>query len=207
MKTDWDEYYQNPFPVSALTRRITQRQVLRTLDRFVPPPPIDHIIELGGANSCFYKAISERWSPRTYTIIDNNHTGMAIFAEQQGPDQTVELIECDILNHLPAIQGDLVFSIGLIEHFDRIGTARAIESHFALCKPGGIVLMSFPTPTWLYRSIRFGAEVFNQWVFHDERPLAIKEVAMTASKLGKCLHTHTIWPIGLTQGVIVCQST
>ncbi len=65
-------------------------------------------------------------------------------------------------------QADVVFSIGLIEHFDPAGTRQAIEAHFALLKPGGYAIISYPTPTWLYRAARTLTEAAGLWKFHDE---------------------------------------
>ena len=94
---------------------------------------------------------------------------------------------------------DLVFSVGLIEHFDPAGTQRAIAAHFDLLRPGGIAIITFPTPTRLYRISRRIAESFGQWAFPDERPLAFPEVAQAASPYGPLLYRHLIWPIVFTQ--------
>ena len=100
---------------------------------------------------------------------------------------------------------DLVFSIGLIEHFDKSGTAKAIASHFQLCKPKGMVLITFPTPTLLYKLIRRMAEFARIWRFYDERPLNFEEVITECSKFGIKKHNSILWAIGLTQGYVVFE--
>lgn len=100
---------------------------------------------------------------------------------------------------------NLVFSIGLIEHFSAQNTARAIRSHFQLPDPGGIAIISFPTPTFLYRITRFLSEMLGLWIFHDERPLKKSEVAGVIAHFGTLLYEKTIWPIFLTQCIMVAR--
>jgi SAM-dependent methyltransferase len=94
---------------------------------------------------------------------------------------------------------DVVFSVGLIEHFDRPRTQRAVRAHFDFLKPGGIAVISFPTPTPLYRLARRVAEQAGAWMFDDERPLGLDEVAAAASPCGKLLLRRILWPIVFTQ--------
>jgi 2-polyprenyl-3-methyl-5-hydroxy-6-metoxy-1,4-benzoquinol methylase len=65
---------------------------------------------------------------------------------------------------------DVVFSVGLIEHFDQSGTNAMIRAHFKALKPAGCAIISFPTPTWLYRAAPRLAETLGLWKFPDERP-------------------------------------
>jgi cyclopropane fatty-acyl-phospholipid synthase-like methyltransferase len=100
---------------------------------------------------------------------------------------------------------DVVFSVGLIEHFNKEGTRKAVEAHFELVKDGGTVILFFPTPTLLYGFTRFLAELFRLWIFHDERPLRNEEVESYIEKYGTVIHRETIWPIFLTQSVLVVR--
>jgi hypothetical protein len=93
----------------------------------------------------------------------------------------------------------------LIEHFDEPGTAQAIANHFRFVRPGGLVLITFPTPTWLYRGTRKLAEWSGQWRFHDERPLGFSEVEIALAQHGELLDRDLIWPIVLTQGVLLAR--
>jgi cyclopropane fatty-acyl-phospholipid synthase-like methyltransferase len=113
--------------------------------------------------------------------------------------------EVDVLNVAPKLSLDFVYSVGLIEHFNVEETARVIQAHFDMLKPGGIALITFPTPTFLYKGTRRLAEKTGQWIFHDERPLSISEVLKTVSLYGTVLHQEIIWPIFLTQGAIVAR--
>jgi cyclopropane fatty-acyl-phospholipid synthase-like methyltransferase len=100
-----------------------------------------------------------------------------------------------------------VFSVGLIEHFDPRGTRNAVRAHFRLLKPGGIALLTFPTPTWLYRLTRSLSEACRAWIFHDERPLSFDEVDRAAAGCGTVLEKRIVWPIFLTQYHVLWKKT
>jgi cyclopropane fatty-acyl-phospholipid synthase-like methyltransferase len=110
------------------------------------------------------------------------------------PGATDHVLKIDL-----PLAADLVFSVGLIEHFDEEGTRRAVDAHFALLKPGGIAVISFPTPTPLYRLARAAAELAGAWIFHDERPLRLAEVAAAAGPHAEMLSHRILWPIVFTQ--------
>lgn len=82
----------------------------------------------------------------------------------------------------------------------------AIRAHFRLVKPGGLVAITYPTPTWLYRIIRSASEALGLWLFHDERPLTAEEVLTTVTPLGRVVSTGTNWLVGLTQGYVVARA-
>jgi cyclopropane fatty-acyl-phospholipid synthase-like methyltransferase len=92
----------------------------------------------------------------------------------------------------------VVLSVGLIEHFTPGGTRTAIENHFRYCKPGGLVILSYPTPTPLYRVARSIAEFFQAWRFPDERPLGRGEVHETAVRYGALVEDRILWPLVFT---------
>jgi cyclopropane fatty-acyl-phospholipid synthase-like methyltransferase len=100
---------------------------------------------------------------------------------------------------------DIAFSVGLIEHFSPSDTKRAIQTHFDSVRSGGLVIVTFPTPTLLYRTTRRTIELLGQWKFHDERPLSFTEVLPTMERYGTILHTEINWPIFLTQGIVVAR--
>jgi len=204
--TDWDRYYQQPFKVTSVTRRITQRVLLDALQRHAPDRGRGlAFLEVGGANSCFFDAIRRQLAPAEYHVLDSNATGLRKFRERIGADNAVHLHQGDLLAGSLAATFPVVFSIGLIEHFDVDGTRRAIERHFEMTEAGGVVVVSFPTPTWLYRIARWFAEALNVWIFHDERPLKRAEVAGVAARHGEILYETTIWPIIFTQRLMVVR--
>jgi SAM-dependent methyltransferase len=202
-KTDWDQYYRAPFPAARWTRRITTRALLDMLSRALGKRPRLAIAEIGGANSCFLEAVVERLRPDEYHIVDNNTLGLGRTKAPAGSSTKLELHQADVLDLRFPGQVDCVFSVGLIEHFDNAGTRRAVQAHFDILKPGGIALISFPTPTPLYRVLRFAAESAGLWKFPDERPLELEEVASAASRDGDMLEHRLVWQIGFTQRIAV----
>jgi len=200
--TDWDAYYARPFVATSVTRRITTARLIGHMQQWLDTPnPV--IAELGGANSCFVAALYAALRPSTYIAVDNNKLGLDLLDKRRAILPGLQVVEDDVLDPQQQAQADLVFSVGLIEHFTPQGTAQAIASHYRFVRPGGLVLISFPTPTWLYRSTRSVAEVTGQWRFHDERPLGFAEVRATMAQLGEVLADDLIWPILLTQGVLI----
>jgi SAM-dependent methyltransferase len=199
--TDWNAYYQQPYKTASVTRRITQRYLISALRRYAPQQPV--IAELGGANSCFFTEIQRKLAPREYHLIDNNRLGLDLFRRFAGDVPGVFLHQEDVLRMRMQLQADVVLSVGLVEHFPPQGTRAAIEAHFRLLRPGGIALITFPTPTWLYRATRRLAESCGAWIFHDERPLRLDEVRLAAAPFGELLSYRMVWPIMLTQFHVV----
>lgn len=200
--TDWDAYYARPFAAASITRRITTARLISHLRRWLPMPE-PHILELGGANSCFVDALYAALAPAGYVAVDNNSLGLSLLEKRSATLPGLRTIADDVLDPHHQEQADLVFSVGLIEHFDPAGTARAIATHYRFAKPGALVLISFPTPTWLYRTTRAAAQACGLWRFHDERPLGFAEVRAAMAQEGEILATDLIWPIMLTQGLLI----
>ena len=208
LKTDWDAYYENPGKFTRFTRRITTRQLIDCFRRYRGPAGEARVIEFGGANSCFHDSVREAFRPAAYDIVDSNRAGLDLFAARH-PDLTeIRLIESDVRNAYPESASedcDICFSVGLIEHFDEAETREVIRCHFRAVRNGGLVILFFPTPTWLYRAIRGAAEALGIWAFPDERPLAMAEVVREAEKHGRVVLSKTNWWIGLTQGIVLTQ--
>lgn len=201
--TDWTGYYQRPFVATSITRQITTRRLIGHLTRHLATPAT-HVLEWGGGNSCFIEAVYQHLRPQRYTVCDTNELGLQLIRQRANYYPGLDAVKSDVLlSSEQSLQADIVFSVGLIEHFDPDSTARAIESHFTCAKPGGLVLISFPTPTFLYRATRRCAELLGLWDFPDERALQFAEAQHEMTKWGKLLAKDLIWPIVLTQGMLV----
>jgi putative flippase GtrA len=194
--TDWDNYYRSPAPTAHLTRRYTARTLIGCMQKF--GGRIDQLVEFGGANSCFLDSIRAEIAPRQYHVIDTNAYGLSLLG---GRGVIAHQQDCRAVAE--GIEADLAFSIGLIEHFDPAGTREAIVSHFRVVKPGGCAIISFPTPTLLYRVARRITEAVGAWKFPDERPLDREEVMAAASGLGSVEFEKVLWPIVFTQRIMV----
>ncbi|MGQ0594586.1 MAG: GtrA family protein [Gammaproteobacteria bacterium] len=204
--TDWDAYYRKPFKASSVTRKITTRRILDAFQKYGSELREPTILELGGGNSCVYGAVAETLRPRKYLIVDKNPLGLKKFHETYPSAGPVELIEGDVLAmKAPPQKADICFSIGLIEHFSEEGTRKAIQAHFECVDPNGLVLITFPTTTWLYRITRKCAELLHMWEFPDEHPCKMEEVTSYVAKFADIHHQEIIWPIVLTQGLILAK--
>ncbi len=202
--TDWEAYHHRPGMFTPLTRRYTERQIVRAVSRFAVGPA--SILELGGGNSRFLAALHARFPRSRLAALDTSATGLQRLRDQLPATAALTAVARSVLAPLDDVdKADVVLSIGLIEHFDREGTARAIAAHFGLARPGGVVLLTFPTPTWLYRFTRHLAERTGTWAFPDERPLEFAEVSREVSRHGEILDQRIHWPVVLTQGLIVAR--
>jgi len=206
MKTDWDSYYDKPYKTAAYSRSIVEKILVNLIEKHKPVANKTlQLAEFGGANSCFFDKIQQVIKPDKYFIIDSNELGLQKFEQRIGRSEATVLCNKDILNLDMKNEFDLTFSVGLIEHFCVKNTEKMIQKHFDATKPGGVVILSFPTPTFLYKTTRFFAEKLGLWIFHDERPLLPEEVVNTVSNNGTILFQKTIWPIFLTQHIIVAR--
>lgn len=204
--TDWNRYYSAPAATAGYARGIVAGKLMEMLRKFRPAERFT-LAELGGGNSCFFDRIEKEFLPLRYTVYDSNALGIRKFRERTGQRPDISIRELDLLTCNPENEekSDIVLSIGLIEHFMPENTARMIRRHFELAKDGGIVILFFPTPTFLYRTTRSLAELLRVWIFHDERPLDAAEVEAAIAPHGTILHKEIIWNNFLTQQIIIAR--
>ncbi|MBN1421507.1 MAG: class I SAM-dependent methyltransferase [Planctomycetes bacterium] len=203
--TDWDGYYLRPFPAASWTRRVTIRLLLRSLRRFAPTP-LRTIVELGGGNSSFAAPLIRAFRPQRYHVVDRNELGLELALKRVGGDRRVCIHQLDILEPEALPQGDIVFSVGVIEHFSPEEMERAIQAHFDAARPGAIVLVAFPVPSLPYRVARRAAEACGCWGFPDERPLPIRGVVRSVRRHATILDVAMNWSIVFTQGIVTAKS-
>jgi len=201
--TDWDSYYQSVPSTAKLTRRYTTRTLLSCIRQYAGTGPLA-IVEIGGANSCFLDSILAAIPCRSYDVVDTNSYGLSLL-EKRADSKVVRLHEQSVLSLSMDVKADLVYSVGLVEHFEPAETRRAVLAHFEPLRAGGIVIVTFPTPTWLYRASRRSIEMAGMWKFPDERPLKPEEVRRTLRERGEVLFEKTLWPLMLTQHLIVAR--
>ena len=206
--TDWNAYYAQVAPTAKLTRRYTTAVLLDAIREHASAANGDGrlaIVEIGGANSCFLDSILAGVGCRSYDVVDTNEYGLSLLAGKVGGSEVLRLHQQSVLDLHMRPNADLVFSVGLIEHFDPQETRKAVRAHFEVLRPGGVAIISFPTPTWLYRITRGFIELLGMWKFHDERPLARGEVTASVKEWGDVLQSETLWPLLLTQELIVAR--
>ena len=205
--TDWDQYYRNVPATATVTRKYTTAVLVSTIRRYGVPLETSglSIVEIGGANSCFLDGILAGVRCARYDIVDTNRYGLELLEKRLGGNDKVHLHRESVLDMSLGSQADIVFSVGLVEHFDPPGTRAAVLAHFDALRPGGTLILTFPTPTPLYRATRRLIEMLGMWKFHDERPLGPAEVADAVRERGEVVYSKTLWPLILTQHLIVAR--
>jgi len=198
--TDWDLYYRSAPFLSRFTRPVIHGAFLECLERYSIAHPA--IAELGGSGSQVLERVRANLQPREYHVVDSNAYGLELLRPRLGAAVTLHL--ADVLQFRPDFAVDTVFSLGLIEHFDAAGTRQAVRAHLEMLKPGGVAVITFPTPTLAYRISRGISEAAGKWIFHDERPLEIPEVEAACEGLGTLIHSELIWT-PLTQRMVVIK--
>ena len=161
------------------------------------------ILEIGGANSCFLDRILAEVRCARYDVVDTNRYGLSLLEARAGA--MVHLHEQSVLALSLDREADVVFSVGLVEHFGPADTRAAVRAHFDVLRPGGTAIITFPTPTPLYRLARRFLEVTGMWKFPDERPLQPPEVIAALRDRADVLYQKTLWPLVLTQHLIVAR--
>jgi len=203
-RTDWDRYYTHTPWTARLTRRHTVAVLIEALKRFAGERPVS-IVEIGGANSCFLEPILREVRPAVYHVVDTSQYGLELLRRRFPGHPQVQLHRQSVTGLTLELEADVVFSVGLVEHFDGEGTRQAVGGHFRLLKPGGYAILSFPTPTWLYRAARAVSEALGVWRFPDERPLRPEEVRASIAEQGEVIYERTLWPLVFTQHLMVIR--
>lgn len=209
LSTNWVQYYSSPIGFARITRWLSAKKILRLLRRYVGHSSDLNICELGGANSCFMLPLCSGFKVNRYHVIDSCEYGLQLLTQKLPNSATlVSSQNSDVLDYSDwkASSFDLVFSVGLVEHFDEEGTSEAIKAHFNQVKDGGLVLITFPTPTCIYRLLRSILEYFGKWKFPDERPLLQEEVRKCCKSYGTIIHESLNYGAVFTQGYILVKS-
>jgi putative flippase GtrA len=206
--TDWDTYYTSVTPTAKLTRKYTRALLLDAIRQYAAPVAAGgrfSIVEIGGANSCFVDRILSETGCARYDVVDTNHYGLELLQNRVANNGIVHLHELNVLGLKMDRTADVVFSVGLVEHFDPPRTREAVLAHFDVLRPGGTAIITFPTPTLLYRATRCLIEMIGMWKFPDERPLEPAEVIAAVRDRADVLMQKTLWPLMLTQHMIVAR--
>lgn len=205
--TDWDDYYLRPPRLARFTRRYTARRLVAALRAHSSVAEGLTVAEFGGANSSFLAPLSRAFRIKEYHVIDTNELGLQRAGSLRAHVGNLVLWKSDARAFREPLGTDVSFSVGFVEHFDCEGTRQALSAHFAATRPGGLVLVSFPTPTWLYRGARVCVEAAGAWRFGDERPLWPGEVLAFTAARGRLLHDELLWPLVFTQRLMAIRKT
>lgn len=142
----WDRYWANvslPAEAKRTPGAVHANSILDVLDAYLPADPTLHAAELGGAPGEYLAYIHKQKGYRI-TAVDYSAVGCAAARENfrlLGIDGSV--VEADIFSDdLAPAQFDIVFSLGLIEHFD--DRVAIVDRHVRLLRPGGFLVLGVP---------------------------------------------------------------
>lgn len=210
--TDWTAYYtQKRSWISTYTQQFTFRIIKNTIDKYIlrnHQKIALQVAELGGGNSCFAEQLCKTVHIDTYDIFDNNALSIELFNKiglsvNNSHGNLINLLDDN--NTSKNTYYDFVYSIGLIEHFKGNDIKTIINRHYDYCKPHGIVLVSFPTPTKKYLFIRKCMELLGVWQFHDEEPLHYEDVQKYFESRGEVLAHFINSKLPLTQMIVIAK--
>lgn len=164
-----------------LARFLFSSAYARELARFAGPLPSPSLLEVGCG------------SARTLHYLERNLRAKTCFAFDLSP-QAIRLTRvisphfhsavADALRlPLPAVNVDVSFSIGLIEHFSREQAEAMMREKARVTRPGGVVAVMVPWKNSVYNLIvrrAFG----KYWPFGDEYPFRRRELAEMLKNIG-----------------------
>ena len=152
----WDAYWQQlklPAAIDEQRSSPYQREILRVFRRFVPMGQGSHALEIGGAPGGYLAFVARTFGHEAHAI-DSSPVGCRKLEENFRLLQIPVTMYCrDVLegdlSDLPRF--DLVYSLGLIEHFS--DPLEMIRKHVELAKPGGLVVLGLPNFLGISRPI------------------------------------------------------
>lgn len=143
----WDTYWRElrlPTAVDDARSSPHQREILRVFKRFVPDGRGLRALEIGGAPGGYLAFVARTFGHEAHAI-DSSPIGCRKLEENFKLLEIPVSVYCrDVLegelSDLPRF--DLVYSLGLIEHFS--DPLPMIRKHVELAKPGGLVILGLP---------------------------------------------------------------
>ncbi len=141
----WDEYWhETRLPVEVAAGDSTSTTaILEVLDRFAGSKSPLSVVEVGGAPGGYLVHLWRRFGHHV-SVLDSSEVGTRIthrnFELLGVPGQVIHGDLLALPRPLP--QFDVVYSLGLIEHFT--DTAAVIAAHLELLRPGGTLIVGCP---------------------------------------------------------------
>lgn len=141
----WDYYWhklQLPAEVKDSEDNLLLNEELSIFRKFLPKEKLS-VLELGGAPGQYLAFMHKQFGYKV-SCLDYSETGCKKTIENlELLDIPVDIYQKDIFSDLSMLPNfDLVFSMGLIEHFN--DPSLIIKKHLELVKPGGIVMFGLP---------------------------------------------------------------
>ena len=204
--TDWNKYWDNPdaFILKYFFHRHQFKALADLLKNINFKDPIE-ILEFGSGSGAEAKWLCQRFKVKKITCIDSNDNMLNLSRKILANVQCeVDLLNLDFFNYESDKQYDIVYSGGVIEHFEPEKRYELLKKHCSATRPDGFCLLYFPTPTksyWFFRKIY---EILGIWIFTDEVPLEADVVIEEMKSLNfNAIKSNIFWKHFLTEAGII----
>jgi SAM-dependent methyltransferase len=142
----WDDHWaavQLPQEARHQPGKLYLNEILRVFDRFLPHNDRLTALEVGGAPGTYLAYVRRAFGYRV-ACLDYSATGCeATERNCKSMGISVDVYNADLFDDRVALpQFDVVYSLGLIEHFS--DPVPVVARHIRLLKPGGILLLGVP---------------------------------------------------------------
>lgn len=142
-KCDWTKFWQK---VNPLVWRVSSWLTTRFLLGILKDLKIKSMLELGGGSGLAAKCLAQKLKARS-TLIDNDPGAYEAFKRFSNYG---EYLRQDFFSLKTKRRWDLVFSLGVIEHFPKDKRIEAIKIHRNFSSK--YVLIAVPANSWLRRN-------------------------------------------------------
>ena len=141
----WDEYWASlrlPVEITKSSGFLV-REITDVFDRFLRSDNPLSVLEIGGAPGQ-YAAYVQRELGHAITIFDSSPVGCAKARENfELLGLPAEVVEGDMFDPPPELpKFDVVYSLGLLEHFDDVTTT--VRAHLDFVAPNGLLILGVP---------------------------------------------------------------
>jgi SAM-dependent methyltransferase len=149
----WDDYWsETPLPAEVTKGSSPYLdEILSVLDRFLPPDGGSTALEIGGAPGQWLAYVHRRFRYDVHAL-DSSPVGV----EQTRSNLRLLGIEGivhegDMFSASIPVDFDVVYSLGLVEHFENLSAA--VTAHLRFLRPGGLLVIGCPNLRGLNRVI------------------------------------------------------